>query len=56
MPEKRSHETIPTKGVVTAKTCDCCGHHEIGIILENGRFLALKPGMMVEILEPLTED
>jgi hypothetical protein len=36
-------------GMVTARKCECCGHHEIGITTDDGEYLALKPGMIVEI-------
>ena len=36
-------------GTVTARECDCCGHHEIGITTADGRYIPLKPGMAVEI-------
>lgn len=38
------------KGVVTAQKCNCCGHHEIGIITKDGKYIPLKPGTKVEIL------
>ena len=37
------------KGVVTARNCDCCGHHEIGIITNSGEHISLKPGMKIQI-------
>jgi len=39
------------QGVVTARKCDCCGHHEMGITCDSGRYLALKPGMRVLVFE-----
>lgn len=36
-------------GTVTARTCPCCGHHEIGVSSENSDFKPLRPGMKVEI-------
>jgi hypothetical protein len=39
----------PIIGVVTARKCEHCGHHEIGITAAEGRYIALKPGMVVEI-------
>ena len=44
------------RGVVTAKTCDCCGHHEIGITTENGTYIPMKPGMVVEVLNGLSTE
>ena len=37
------------KGVITARKCDCCGHHEIGITTQSGEYISLKPGMKVQI-------
>lgn len=39
-------------GVVTARKCPQCGHHEIGFVTEDGIFHPFKPGMAVGILEP----
>ena len=41
---------LPIKGVVKAKECSSCGHHEVGIITEAGGFIALKPGMKIAVL------
>jgi hypothetical protein len=38
------------EGVVTARQCRSCGHHEIGITTDGGRFVSLKPGMKVKII------
>jgi len=38
------------KCVVTARQCESCGHHEIGIITEKGDYLPLKLGMKVEVI------
>ena len=38
------------KGVVTARKCDCCGHHEIGIVTAEGAYVPLKPGMRVAVI------
>ncbi|BBO71919.1 hypothetical protein DSCA_58490 [Desulfosarcina alkanivorans] len=38
------------EGVVTARPCDCCGHHEVGIVTAAGDYLPLRPGMQVRIL------
>ena len=54
MSEKIKHKTFPIKGRVTAKTCECCGHHEIGITVKDGKFFALKPGMMVKVIETIS--
>jgi hypothetical protein len=37
------------KGIVTAQQCKYCCHHEIEIITKNGHYLALKPGMKVDV-------
>ena len=39
------------RGTVTAKKCEYCGHHEIGITNFAGEYISLKPGMKVEINE-----
>ncbi len=39
------------QGVVKARTCKHCGHHEIGIITRTGEYIPLKPGMTVAVLE-----
>jgi len=39
----------PIKGTVAARKCPRCGHHEIGIINEKETFVALKPGMHLQI-------
>jgi hypothetical protein len=39
------------EGIVTARTCDCCGHHEIGMTTQDGEFVRLKPGMKITIIE-----
>jgi hypothetical protein len=38
-------------GKVKARTCRHCGHHEIGIITEDGKFVALKQGDKVVLIE-----
>jgi hypothetical protein len=37
------------KGKVTARKCDLCGHHEIGITSSAGEYVPLKPGMKIQI-------
>lgn len=37
------------KGTVTARKCEHCGHHEIGITTESDEFIQLKPGAKVTI-------
>ena len=38
-------------GVITARKCECCGHHEIGITTQKGKYILLKPGITVKIIE-----
>jgi hypothetical protein len=38
-------------GIITARDCPSCGHHEIGITTSGGTFLPLKPGIWVQILK-----
>jgi hypothetical protein len=45
--DRATGKEASVKGVVTARKCKQCGHHEIGIITEEGQYLALKPGMKV---------
>jgi hypothetical protein len=42
---------LPIRGVVKARKCPHCGHHEIGIITEAGDFMALNPGMKIAVLQ-----
>jgi len=39
------------KGIVNARKCKTCGHHEIGIVTDEGHYIPLKPGMKVKIIE-----
>ncbi len=41
----------PIKGVVTSRKCSSCGHHEVGIVTETGKFLPLSPGMRIALLQ-----
>ena len=41
-------ETV--EGVVTPRPCDCCGHHEVGVVTPAGDYIPLRPGMQVRIL------
>ncbi|MGD9383359.1 MAG: hypothetical protein PVH55_04860 [Desulfobacterales bacterium] len=38
-------------GIVTAKKCECCGHHEVSITSRAGKYIPFKPGMTVKIIE-----
>ncbi len=50
-PMAEKHLQIGSKtGEVTARKCDCCGHHEIGITTDDGEYIPLKPGMIVQII------
>ena len=40
------------RGTVTARQCECCGHHELGIVRETGEYVALRPGMLIDIIQP----
>ena len=42
---------VPFPGIVTARNCPTCGHHEIGLISENGIFHPLKPGTRVVMMD-----
>lgn len=48
-PDDRAINEKPIVGVVTARKCEHCGHHEIGITTEEGCYIPLKPGMLVKI-------
>ena len=50
MDEKNSLKKS-VEGIVTARTCDCCGHHEIGITTQDGKYVRLRPGMRITITE-----
>jgi hypothetical protein len=49
--EERNDHKKSIQGIVTAKKCDCCGHHEIGIISRSGKYIPFKPGMKVKSIE-----
>ena len=51
---KDSHRES-VKGIVTARKCECCGHHEIGVTSQTGEYISLKPGMMVKIFRAADE-
>jgi hypothetical protein len=50
MSEKEKRE-VSMEGIVTARTCNSCGHHEIGIVTKDGKFIPLRPGMRIAITE-----
>ena len=37
------------EGTVVAKVCECCGHHEVGVETENGKYLSLRPGDKIKV-------
>ena len=47
--DDRNKESM--EGVVTAHTCECCGHHEIGMMTQDGKYVRLRPGMKITITE-----
>ncbi len=38
-------------GFIEPRQCPCCGHHEVGLRTPQGEFIALRPGMRVQLLE-----
>jgi len=49
--DKKDNHKKSMEGIVTARTCDCCGHHEIGMVTQDGAYVRLKPGMKITITE-----
>jgi hypothetical protein len=45
----KEQKTEPSAGTVTARKCECCGHHEIGIVDESGDYRSLRPGTKITI-------
>ncbi len=39
------------RGIVAARKCKHCGHHEIGLITKEGRYVPLNPGMELEVIK-----
>ena len=54
--EREEQTSNPVKGVVTARQCETCGHHEIVIITPEGEHIPLKPGMMVQVLSGCSDN
>jgi hypothetical protein len=50
MPNRKE---TPLAGTVTARNCPACGHHEIGLVSENGVFHPLKTGTKVLIMDDM---
>jgi hypothetical protein len=48
--KKKKFKDESIRGVVSAIKCDCCGHHELGIITKDGKYIPLKPGMNIKII------
>ncbi len=48
--QERRPESERLQGVVTARKCDCCGHHELGLTSDTGEYVPLKPGMRVLVI------
>ncbi len=46
-----NRKDMPISGTVTARNCPTCGHHEIGLVSENGAFRSLKPGTRVLVMD-----
>jgi hypothetical protein len=44
---------INTMGMVAARTCPLCGHHEIGFTTRDGVFHPLKPGTLIQVIKEL---
>jgi hypothetical protein len=40
----------PTMGIITARKCPTCGHHELGYETRDGRFFPLRPGDRVGVI------
>jgi len=45
-----SAQKWPIKGVVIARKCKFCGHHEMGMITETGEYRMLKPGFKIVVV------
>jgi len=46
-----NRKEMPFSGTVTARNCPTCGHHEIGLVSENGVFRPLRPGTRVLVTD-----
>jgi hypothetical protein len=47
--KQRSLKSV--SGKVKARTCRHCGHHEVGIVTKDGKFIPLKQGDKVVLFE-----
>jgi|LQYC01.1.fsa_nt_gi hypothetical protein len=48
--DKTREKNTLHKGVVTARKCGLCGHHEIAITTDEVEYVFIEPGMVVEIV------
>jgi hypothetical protein len=48
MTDQKSQKSI--SGIVTARNCPACGHHEIGLVSDDGTFHPFKPGNKAVII------
>jgi hypothetical protein len=42
---------MPLAGIVAARKCPSCGHHEVGFTTKDGVFHPLSPGTRIQVLE-----
>jgi hypothetical protein len=49
----RNNKREPFSGTITARNCPTCGHHEIGLVSEDGVFRPLKTGTRVIIMDEM---
>ncbi|MEJ2657704.1 MAG: hypothetical protein P8012_11000 [Desulfobacterales bacterium] len=54
--DEKEGQKESTEGIVTARTCDCCGHHELGIMTQEGVYVRLKPGMKIMVIDKKLND
>ena len=47
--ERKPDPKSMIQGVVRARKCRHCGHHEIGIVTKSGEYLPLKTGMKIMV-------
>jgi len=47
--------TMPVIGVIKARECPLCGHHEVGVVTVNGDFYPLRPGTCIQVLDSSIE-
>ena len=49
--QTKQRDSKSVNGKVKARMCRHCGHHEIGIVTKDGKFVALKQGDKVILIE-----